>query len=244
MNKLYVIGIGPGDEDGMTLQARSVLEECDVIIGYKTYTDIVRTIIGESKKYIATGMRQEKDRCVMAFEEARSGGGKVCLVCSGDACIYGMSSLVFEISSGYPDVSIKIIPGVTAALSGSALLGAPLGHDCAIISLSDLLTPMDVIMKRVKAAAEGDFVICLYNPGSLGRRDHLRKACETVLKYRDGSTVCGVASNIGRQGEEYRIMTLNELSSYRSDMVTTVFIGNSTTKRMGDKMVTPRGYRL
>ena len=244
MHKLYVVGIGPGNEDGMTLRARRILNECGIIAGYKTYIDLVRPIFKDEKTYIETGMRQEKERCKMALDAARKGDTPVCIICSGDACVYGMAGLVFELSSQYEDVEIEVIPGVTAALSGSALLGAAIGHDLAVISLSDLLTPHEVIEKRLRAAGEGDFAISLYNPASKTRKDHLRWACELLLEYRSPDTVCGLVRNIGREGESVRVMTLASLKDAEADMFTTVFIGNSATVNMDGRMVTPRGYDL
>lgn len=250
--KLYVVGIGPGNEDGMTIRARRILDECPVIIGYKTYIDLVKSILDsykecnistKVKKYLETGMRQETERCRLALETASDTGEPVCMVCSGDAGIYGMAGIILELAPKYPDVEVEIIPGVTAALSGSALLGAAVGHDCAIISLSDLLTPAEVIEKRLRAAAEGDFVICLYNPASRTRTEHLKKACEILLSYKDKDTVCGCVRNIGREGESISIMTLDKLKDVKADMFTTVFIGNSMTMNIDGRMVTPRGYK-
>lgn len=244
MGKLYVVGIGPGNEDGMTVKARRVLDECHVIVGYKTYIGLVKPILGADRKYLDTGMRREKERCLIALEEADKPDAKVCMICSGDASVYGMAGLVLEMAGEYPGVSVEVVPGVTAALAGSALLGAAVGHDCALISLSDLLTPSDVIDKRLKAAAEGDFVICLYNPGSRTRTGYLKHACEIIMDYRDRDTICGIVRNIGRDGECSGIMTLGELAEYEADMFTTVFIGNSRTMEEGGKMITPRGYEL
>ena len=179
----------------------------------------------------------------MAFEKA-SEGLAVSVVCSGDPGVYGMAGLMFELSPGFPETQIEVVPGVTSALSGAALLGAPLTHDFAVISLSDLLTPWELIEKRLLAAAEGDLVICLYNPSSKKRHDHLRKACDTVLRYRSPETVCGYARNIGREGQEMEILTLGQLREFEADMFTTVFIGSTQTVRIGDRMVTPRGYRF
>ncbi|MBR5360750.1 MAG: precorrin-3B C(17)-methyltransferase [Lachnospiraceae bacterium] len=242
MGKLYVTGIGPGNEDGMTIRARRVLDECRIIAGYRTYIELVRPMLSYDKEYVETGMRQEVERCRKALELASSRNEDVAMVCSGDACIYGMAGIIFELSPEYPDVEIEVIPGVTAALSGSALLGAAAGHDLAIISLSDLLTPYEAIENRLRAAAEGDFVISLYNPASKARRDHLARACELLLEYRDKDTVCGLVRNIGREGESMRVMTLDELKDVQADMFTTVFIGNSRTKNINGNMVTPRGY--
>lgn len=244
LNKLYVVGIGPGDKKGMTVRAKEVLDECRVIAGYRTYIDLVKDFLPDDKEYIETGMRAEEERCRMALEAAAEGRGPVCMICSGDAGIYGMAGIIFELAADYPGVTVEVIPGVTAALSGSALLGAAVGHDCAIISLSDLLTPWEVIEKRLKAAAEGDFVITLYNPASKKRADYLKKACDIVSTVRDGNTVCGYVKNIGRKGEEVTVTTLKELGEAPADMFTTVFIGNSMTKNIDGKMVTSRGYRL
>lgn len=244
MGILYVAGIGPGNEDGMTVKVRRILDECPVIAGYKTYIELVKPILGADKKYVDTGMRMEKERCRMALEEACGDDAKVCMICSGDASVYGMAGLVLEMAEEYPEVRVEVIPGVTAALSGSAVLGAAVGHDCALISLSDLLTPREVIDKRLSAAAEGDFVICLYNPESRTRKGYLKRACEIILKYRDKDTVCGAVRNIGRDGEQYELMTLEELKGYEADMFTTVFIGSSRTVAAGGRMVTPRGYEL
>ncbi|MCR5001511.1 MAG: precorrin-3B C(17)-methyltransferase [Lachnospiraceae bacterium] len=244
MNKLYVVGIGPGNEEGMTIRARKVLDECRVIAGYKTYIDLVKPFLSDDKEYIETGMRAEEERCRMALEAAADRTDPVCMICSGDAGIYGMAGIVYELAGEYEGVSVEVIPGVSAALSGSALLGAAVGHDCAIISLSDLLTPWELIEKRIRAAAEGDFVIVLYNPASRKRAGYLKRACDIVSGLRSGDTVCGYVRNIGRDGESVTVTNLNELGEAAVDMFTTVFIGNSMTKNIDGHMVTPRGYRL
>ena len=182
MNKIYVTGLGPGAEDQMTIRARKVLEHCPVIIGYTVYIDLIRDLF-PGKVFITTPMRREADRCRMAFEEAEK-GQDVALVCSGDAGIYGMAGLICEIGKEYPETEIEIVPGLTAASAGAALLGAPLMHDFAVISLSDLLTPWETIEKRLRAAAAADFVICLYNPSSKKRADY----CEKYRKRRRGGT--------------------------------------------------------
>ena len=193
MSKLYVVGIGPGGYEQMTVKAVKVLEECDIIVGYTVYVDLVAE---------------------------------------------------HEISRDYPGIEIEIVSGVTAALSGGAVLGAPLMHDFAVISLSDLMTPWMLIEKRLAAAASADMAICLYNPSSKKRRDYLNKACRIVMQSALPETVCGIVKQIGREGESCQVMTLQELSNYEADMFTTVFIGNSTTKVINGKMVTPRGYKL
>lgn len=240
--KLYVVGLGPGSLDGMTMQAMNALRASDVLVGYTVYLDLIREAFPE-KRFLSTPMKQEAQRCRMAVEEALK-GQTVSMVCSGDSGVYGMAGLVYEVSQEYEPIEIEIIPGVTAACSGAALLGAPLIHDFALISLSDLLTPLEKIHQRLDCAAQSDFALCLYNPASKKRRDYLRDACEIILRYRDEETPAGIVRNIGREGQEARVLTLGQLRDEQVDMFTTVFIGNSQTKRIGEKMVTPRGYRL
>lgn len=238
---LYVVGIGPGNPKLMTEQARRVLEACQVIAGYTVYVDLVREHFPD-KEFLTTNMTKETERCRMALEEAAA-GKPVAMVCSGDSGVYGMAGLILQMAAAYPQVQVEVISGVTAALSGGALLGAPLGHDFAVISLSDLLTPMEVIERRLRCAAEGDFVICLYNPGSKKRSDYLKRACEILLRTKPEDTVCGLARNIGREDESVQLTTLGKLAGMRADMFTTVFIGNRETKELNGRMVTPRGYR-
>lgn len=241
MNKIYVIGIGPGSYEQMTIKAAEALKKCDVIVGYTVYVDLLREYFGE-KEFLTTPMRQEVRRCEMAFEEAAK-GRTTAMVCSGDAGIYGMAGLMYEIGEKYPDIELEIIPGVTAAIGGAAVLGAPMSHDCCLISLSDLLTPWEKIEKRLLAAAQADFVICLYNPSSKKRADYLDKACDLMFRYKSEDTVCGVVKNIAREGEAMQILSLKELQKTAVDMFSTVFIGNCDTKVIDGKMVTPRGYR-
>lgn len=240
MKQLYVVGIGPGEIGKMTLEAKKALAVCEVIAGYQVYVDLIREHF-KDKEYIVTGMRQEKERCQLALFSAAQ-GKRTAVVCSGDAGVYGMAGLLLEMGEEYPEVEIVVIAGVSAALSGGALLGAPLGHDFAVISLSDLLTPWEKIERRLECAAKGDFVICLYNPASRKRKDYLKKACDIVLKYQGRETVCGYVKNIGRAGEGVKVLSLKELRETEADMFTTVFIGNAETKKVGEKMVTPRGY--
>ena len=242
MNKLYVIGIGPGEYEQMTLKAIHAMEKSEVIIGYTVYVDLVKEHF-PGKEFLTTPMKKEVDRCVMAFEEAKK-GKVVSMICSGDAGVYGMSGLMYEVGVNYPEVELEIIAGVTAATGGAAVLGAPLIHDFCLISLSDLLTPWEKIEKRIRGAAMADFVICLYNPSSRKRADYLKKACEYILEYQSPDTVCGYVRNIGREGEDAHILTLSELKDTEVDMFTTVYIGNSQTRNVDGKMVTPRGYRL
>ena len=241
MNKVYVIGMGPGAYEQMTLKAVRTLEKCDVIVGYTVYIELLKEYFPD-KRYLTTSMRQEAARCRMAFEEAAK-GAVTAMVCSGDAGIYGMAGLMYEVGANYPEVELEIVPGVTAATGGAAVLGAPLIHDFCLISLSDLLTPWEKIEKRLLLASEADFVICLYNPSSHKRHDYLKKACELMLQYKSADTWCGTVKNIGREGETSQILTLGQLKDTQVDMFTTVFIGNSQTRNIKGKMVTPRGYK-
>ncbi|MEG0899064.1 MAG: precorrin-3B C(17)-methyltransferase [Oscillospiraceae bacterium] len=240
MKKIFVVGLGPGNEKYMTQQARAALEESDVLCGYTVYLDLI-THLYPDKKVLTTPMKQEIERCNMALQEA-SDGKTVSMVCSGDAGVYGMAGLIYQLSVNYPQVEIEIVPGITAAMSGAAVLGAPLIHDFAVISLSDLLTPWEKIEKRVSCAAEADFVICIYNPSSKKRQDYLQKACDIIMQHQSPKTVAGIVRNIGRDGQEAVITTLDKLRDMEVDMFTTVFIGNSSTIVLDGKMVTPRGY--
>lgn len=240
MTKVYAVGLGPGGKEMMTEEAISAIEKSDVICGYTVYVDLITSIFPE-KETFTTPMKKEIDRCKWALETAQS-GKTVAMVCSGDSGVYGMAGLLLQLLHSYKDVEVEVVPGITAAISGAAVLGAPVGHDFCVISLSDLLTPWDLIVKRLELAAEGDFITCLYNPRSKKRIEHLTTACNIMLKHRSEDTVCGWVKNIGREGEEYRICTLKELDNEPIDMFTTVFIGSSQTKLVDGKMVTPRGY--
>lgn len=241
MSKIYVVGIGPGAYDQMTGRAIRALNESDVIIGYTVYIDLVKDYFA-GKEFMTTPMKKEVDRCVLAFEEAKK-GKTVSMIRSGDAGVYGMAGLMYEVGVDYPEVELSILPGVTAATGGAAVLGAPLIHDFCLISLSDLLTPWEKIEARLLAAAQADFVVCLYNPSSKKRHDYLQKACDLMMQYKSPDTVCGTVSQIAREGETANVMTLKELRDTQVDMFTTVFVGNSQTKEINGKMVTPRGYR-
>lgn len=241
-NNIYVVGMGPGTEEMMTFQAVKALEDSDVIIGYPVYLNL----LGErfsGKEFLSTPMRKEAERCRMCFEEAGK-GKKVAMICSGDAGVYGMASLLYEIGREYPGYELTVIPGITAANSGAACLGAPLNHDYCVISLSDLLTPWEQIEKRLKAAAMGDFCIALYNPSSHKRADYLKRACEILLEQMEEERICGYVENIGREGTETVTCTLKELKEKQVNMFTTVFIGNSGTELIAGKLVAKRGYHL
>ena len=240
MNKVYVVGIGPGGEEYMTRQAIAAMERADVLCGYTVYIDLVKPLF-PGKECFTTPMTREIERCRWALETAR-GGRTVALVCSGDAGVYGMAGPLLQLAEDYEDVDVEIVPGVTSALSGAAVLGAPLMHDFCAISLSDLLTPWEQIERRLACAAAGDFVVCLYNPSSRKRADYLRRACDILLRDKSPDTVCGWVRNIGREGQQHKILTLGELREESLDMFTTVFIGSSTTQIAAGRMVTPRGY--
>lgn len=242
MNNVFVVGLGPGGEAYLTQQARAALASAEVLCGYTVYVDLVKPLFPD-KETFTTPMRKELDRCRWALETA-SQGRSVALVCSGDAGIYGMAAPLLELAPEFPNVEIEIVPGVTAALSGAAALGAPIGHDFCVVSLSDLLTPWEVIEKRLQCAAAGDFALCLYNPSSHKRADYLRRACDILLAAgKDPETVCGWVRNIGREGQTSHLCTLAALREETVDMFTTVFVGSSTTRQIGEWMVTPRGYR-
>lgn len=239
--KLYVIGIGPGGENEMTLRAVRALAQCDCVAGYGLYLDLIDGLL-DGKERIQTGMTREVDRCTAARDAALA-GHTVAVISSGDAGVYGMAGLMFEVCQEYPEIEIEVISGITAACSGGAVLGAPLTNDFCVVSLSNLLTPWETIEKRLHAAAQGDFCLCLYNPASKKRTDHLQKACDILLTVRDPKTPCGLVRNIGREGEAYQLLTLEALRDTRVDMLTTVFVGNSVTKVISGRLVTPRGYR-
>lgn len=241
-NKIYVVGFGPGDESQITNQARNAIVESDIVIGYTLYVELIGKIF-PNKKYLSTPMKKEVERCKLALETARE-GNKVAFVCSGDAGVYGMASLILELQEDFKDVEVEIVPGLTAATAGAAILGAPINHDFAVISLSDLLTPWEKIEKRLSCAADADLVICLYNPSSMKRHDYLQKACDILLKFKSSDTICGYVKNIAREGESKKILTLQELRNEQVDMFTTVFVGNSQTRNIGENMVTPRGYKI
>ena len=241
-SKIYIIGMGPGKEEMMTGEAIQALENSDVIIGYTVYVKL----LGErfaGKEMLTTPMRQETERCRLCFEEAAK-GKQVALICSGDAGIYGLASLMYEMGKEYPKTELIVIAGITAASSGAAVLGAPLNHDFCVISLSDLLTPWEKIEKRLVAAAEGDFAIAIYNPSSHKRKDYLMRACDILLRVIEEDRPCGYVANIGREGTRAVTCTLKELRETQVNMFTTVFIGNSGSELVNGKLITKRGYQL
>lgn len=241
-NSIYIIGMGPGKEEMMTFEALNALEKSDVIIGYTVYVKLLGERFKE-KEILSTPMRQETKRCKLCFEEAAK-GKQVALICSGDAGIYGLASLMYEIGKEYSDTKLVVIPGVTAANSGAAVLGAPLNHDFSVISLSDLLTPWEKIEKRLIAAAEGDFAIAIYNPSSHKRKDYLMRACDILLRIIEEDRPCGYVENIGRDGTRAVTCTLKELREAQVNMFTTVFVGNSGSEIVNGKLITKRGYQI
>ena len=241
MSKLYVVGIGPGNYENMTVRADNALKAADTIIGYHVYVELVRGRFPD-KEYLTTPMTRETERCRMALDEAKK-GKKVALVCSGDSGVYGMAGLVLELRGEEAEPEVEVIPGLSACISGAALLGATLTHDFAVISLSDRLTEWELIERRLSAAAGADLSIVLYNPASHGRPDYLKRACGILLETLPGDRPCAVARSIGREGESRAFLTLSELADFPADMFCTVFIGNSSTRMINGQMVTPRGYR-
>lgn len=242
-HNIYLVGMGPGKEEMMTGEALKALEAADVIIGYTVYIKLLGERFAD-KEMRTTPMRQEEERCKLCFEEAKK-GKQVAMVCSGDAGIYGMASLLYEMGKAYPDTEIFVIPGITAACSGAAVLGAPLNHDFCVISLSDLLTPWERIKKRLIAAAEGDFAMAIYNPSSHKRADYLERACRILMEHGvEPERACGYVENIGRDDTKAVTLPMAELVHTQVNMFTTVFIGNSQTKIIDGKLVTPRGYHI
>lgn len=241
-SKIYIIGMGPGKEEMMTMEAIHALEQSDVIIGYTVYVKLLGERF-EGKEMLTTPMRQETARCKLCFQEAGK-GKQVSLICSGDAGIYGLASLMYEMGKEYPETELVVIPGVTAANSGAAVLGAPLNHDFCVISLSDLLTPWEKIEKRLVAAAEGDFAIAIYNPSSHKRKDYLMRACDILLRVVEEDRACGYVENIGRESTRAVTCTLKELREAQVNMFTTVFIGNAGSEIINGKLVTKRGYQM
>lgn len=240
---LYVVGLGPGEKGKMSFEAIEALKQAEVIVGYTTYIRLIKELVGD-KEIVSTGMKQEIDRCQKALDIAAT-GKEVAVVSSGDAGVYGMAGLILELASKMSEtVEVKVIPGITASIAGAALLGAPLMNDFCHISLSDLMTPWEVIEKRLHAAASADFVICLYNPRSKGRPKHLAKALEIILQYKPAETIVGLAKDVGRKKETTVLTTIQELDETLVDMTTVVIVGNKETFVFDNQMITPRGYQL
>lgn len=236
--KIYVVGIGPGKKQDMTYRAYEAMEKSDVIIGYKTYVDLVKEYFAD-KELINSPMKKEVDRCKDVLKIAKE-GKNVSLISSGDAGIYGMAGIMLEIVED--DIEVEVIPGVTASNAAGAFVGAPIMHDHATISLSDLLTDWELIKKRLDLAAQGDFVISLYNPKSRGRATQIVEARDIMLKYKQATTKVAIVRNVGREDQSYVLTTLGEMLEHEIDMLTVVIIGNANTFVKNGKMITPRGY--
>jgi len=242
---LFLVGIGSGDHRDMTAHCIAVLRNCDLVVGYKRYIELIKPFIAE-KEVISSGMLQEVERCSQAIEEAKS-GKNVALISSGDPGVYGMAGLVLEIINKkklWNRFKVEIIHGIPVIHAAAARLGAPLMNDYAVISLSDLLTPWETIVKRVAHAAQADFVICLYNPKSKKRTTQIKEVQSILLQYRKADTPVGLTRNVGRRGESITITTLDKMLRYKIDMLTIIIVGNSTTIYTNSQMITPRGYRI
>ena len=236
--KIYVVGIGPGKKENMTFRAYEAMENSDIIVGYKTYVDLVKEYY-PGKEMKSSAMTKEVDRCTEVLELARR-GKTVSLISSGDAGVYGMAGIMLEIAD--EDMEVEVIPGITATNAAAAITGAPIMHDYATISLSDLLTDWELIKKRLELAAQGDFVVSIYNPKSRGRVTQIEEAREIMMKYKPKSTPVAIVRNAGREDERYVLTTLDEMLNHEIDMLTIVLIGNSNTFVKNGKIITPRGY--
>ena len=239
MTKIYVVGIGPGGRENMTYRAVEAIKNSDVIVGYTPYIEYLGDLV-EGKELFSTGMRGEVERCKQAIEMVR-GGKDTSIISTGDAGLYGMAGPILELAK---DIEVEIIPGVTAAFSAAAELGSPIMHDYASISLSDLMTPWEVILNRVDKAADVDLVIAIYNPKSKGRKNHLKESINKILEYRKGTTPVGIVKNSGRLGTEITITTLDNIDYEIVDMLTVLIIGNSNTYIDNNQIITPRGYSI
>lgn len=240
MGKIYVVGLGPGNKENMTFRAYDVLKNSDIIIGYKTYVDLIEDMFPD-KKIIKSYMKKEVARCEETLKLALE-GNIISLISSGDAGVYGMAGLMLEIAGD--QVEVEIVPGITSANASASLGGAPIVHDSVNISLSNLLTDWELIKKRIDLASQGDFVITLYNPKSSGRPELINEARDIMLKHKRKDTPVLIARNVGREGENYDITTLSEMLDYEINMFSTVIIGNSNTKVINNKIITPRGYKV
>jgi precorrin-3B C17-methyltransferase len=243
--RLAVVGTGPGELAQLSQRAVKALSEADVIAGYKTYLELIQDIIA-GKEIISTGMTREIERCEEAIRRARA-GAQVALVSSGDPGVYGMAGLVLELlerDGALEEIDVDIVPGITSATSSAAILGAPLMHDFTVISLSDLLTPWEVILMRLEMASRGDFVVVLYNPASKKRTEQVRTAREIMLGHKSPATPVGIVRNAARDKQETVITDLERMLEHPIDMFTTIIVGNSRTRRIGKYMVTPRGYQV
>lgn len=238
--KVYVVGIGPGSLEHMSFKAHKVLSEVDVIIGHKTYINLVKDHF-ETKEFVKSGMKREVERCNETLDIAKS-GKNIALISSGDAGVYGMAGIMLEVAAD-SNVEVEIIPGITSSNASASIVGAPIMHDHATISLSDLLTDWSLIQKRIDLASQGDFVISYYNPKSKSRVTQIVEARDIMLKHKNKNTIVAIVKNTGRDGQEYTLTTLEKMLDHEIDMFTTVIVGNSKTFVKDNKMITPRGYK-
>ena len=244
MKRIIVAGIGPGSPEDITPAVTNAIQEADAIVGYKYYFQFVQPYLKPGCECIETGMKRERERAEQAFILAEA-GKTVVVISSGDAGIYGMTPLVYEMKAASgSDVVVEALPGISAFQKAASLLGAPIGHDLCTISLSDLMTPWEVIEKRIRAAAMGDFVTAVYNPKSVGRYWQLYRLQEIFLQERSGNTPVGYVRQAGRDDQEIKTSTLQDFDPEDVDMFTVVLIGNSQTYLADGKMITPRGYGL
>ena len=237
MGKLYVIGIGPGGLEHMTLRAKEAIEESNIVVGYNKYIDMIKPLV-ENKELFSTGMRGEEARCRKALELSKE-DNTVALISTGDSGIYGMAGLILQMQK---DENVEIITGVTASSAAGSVVGAPLMHDNCNISLSDLMTPYELIKKRVRNAADADMIISLYNPRSKGRPHYLREAIEIIKEYRDLNTPVAVVRHALRDGQEYKLFNLENFDEEVVDMFSIVIVGNSQSFVKEGKFITPRGF--
>ena len=242
MGKIIIAGIGPGSKEDITPAVLEAVREADAIVGYKYYFQFIEPYIKSGCECIDTGMKKERQRAGQAFDLAEQ-GKTVVVISSGDAGLYGMAPLIYEMKQERrSDIEVTTLPGISAFQKAASLLGAPIGHDTCIISLSDLMTPWEVIERRIKAAAVGDFVTAVYNPKSHGRYWQLYRLQELFLKYRAADTPIGYVRQAGRDDEEIKIKTLGDFDPEDVDMFTVMIIGNSQSYVADGKFITPRGY--
>lgn len=238
--KIYVVGIGPGKKADMTFKAYEKMKNSDIIVGYKTYTDLIKEYFPNTE-IRSSSMMKEVDRCLEVLDLAKA-GKNIALISSGDAGIYGMAGIMYEIINENDDIEVEVIAGVTATNAAAAIVGAPIMHDYVTISLSNLLTDWELIKKRLELAAQGDFIVSLYNPKSKGRTTQISEAQKIMLKYKSKDTPVAIVRNAGRENEEYEITTLENMLDFEINMLTIVLIGNSNTYVKNGKIITPRGY--
>jgi precorrin-3B C17-methyltransferase len=239
MAKLYVVGIGPGGREHMTIKALEAIEKSEVVVGYSFYIDLLGELT-DGKEIIKTGMRGELERCKAAIEAAKS-GKTTSIVSTGDAGLYGMAGPIYEMAEG---VEIEVVPGISSAFSAASELGAPIMHDFCTISLSDLLTPWDTIKLRIEMASRGDFVMAIYNPKSKNRTMQIEEAFDIIRKYKPDQTPVGIVKNSGREGREISFATVGDIDFEKIDMMTVLIIGNRETYFKDGSIITPRGYSI